>query len=117
MNRHLALFISENTFSTPHLAIRQLLSREESRIFENFPNILDPSRHHDLGISTQKSPSKVKFSEDANVSFNLDRALRLTIVCFQLFPIPLWQARDRRASIIKQPPGLAQALEPHRQFD
>merc|ERR1711988_1177884 len=29
-------------------------------------NILDPSRHHDLGISSQKSPSKVKFSEDAN---------------------------------------------------
>jgi len=29
-------------------------------------NILDPSRHHDLGISTQKSPSKVKFSEDTS---------------------------------------------------
>jgi len=26
-------------------------------------SLLDPSRHHDLGISTQKSPSKVKFSE------------------------------------------------------
>jgi hypothetical protein len=29
-------------------------------------HILDPSRHHDLGISTQKSPAKVKFSEDLN---------------------------------------------------
>jgi len=29
-------------------------------------HILDPSRHHDLGISTQKSPGKVKFSEDLN---------------------------------------------------
>jgi len=29
-------------------------------------NILDSSRHHDLGVSTQKSPSKVKFSEDVN---------------------------------------------------
>jgi len=29
-------------------------------------NLLDPSRHQDLGISTQKSPSKVKFSEDLN---------------------------------------------------
>jgi len=29
-------------------------------------SILDPSRHHDLGISTQKSPSKVKFSEDVS---------------------------------------------------
>jgi len=28
-------------------------------------NILETSRHHDLGVSTQKSPSKVKFSEDA----------------------------------------------------
>jgi len=27
---------------------------------------LDPSRHHDLGISSQKSPSKVKFSEDVS---------------------------------------------------
>ena len=29
---------------------------------------MDSSRHHDLGVSTQKSPSKVKFSEDVNVS-------------------------------------------------
>jgi len=29
-------------------------------------SILDPSRHHDLGISSQKSPSKVKFSEDVS---------------------------------------------------
>jgi len=33
-------------------------------------SILDPSRHHDLGISAQKSPSKVQFSEDANVDEN-----------------------------------------------
>lgn len=30
---------------------------------------MESSRHHDLGVSTQKSPSKVKFSEDSvNVS-------------------------------------------------
>merc|ERR1719211_88333 len=29
-------------------------------------SILDPSRHHDLGISSQKSPSKVKFSEEVS---------------------------------------------------
>merc|ERR1719474_413990 len=29
-------------------------------------HILDPSRHHDLGISTQRPSSKVKFSEDLN---------------------------------------------------
>jgi len=29
-------------------------------------SLLDPSRHHDLGISTQKSPSKVKFSEQTS---------------------------------------------------
>ena len=29
-------------------------------------NLLDPSRHQDLGISMQKSPNKVKFSEELN---------------------------------------------------
>jgi potassium/chloride transporter 4/5/6 len=29
-------------------------------------SILDSSRHHDLGISAQKSPSKVQFSEELN---------------------------------------------------
>merc|ERR550539_1297033 len=29
-------------------------------------SILDSSRHHDLGVSAQKSPSKVQFSEELN---------------------------------------------------
>ena len=46
-------------------------------------NILDPSRHVDLGISTQKSPSKVKFSDDLNgdVSFSFK------LIFFYLFRI------------------------------
>merc|ERR1711874_659852 len=40
---------------------------EDLTVRARVDSILDPSRHHDLGISAQKSPSKVQFSEDANV--------------------------------------------------
>merc|ERR1719462_448091 len=41
-------------------------SKMQKRLLYQVDSILDPSRHHDLGISTQKSPSKVKFSEDVS---------------------------------------------------
>ena len=41
-------------------------------MFYQVDHILDTSRHHDLGISTLKSPAKVKFSEDPNGDVSQD---------------------------------------------
>ncbi|XP_023327909.1 solute carrier family 12 member 4 isoform X2 [Eurytemora carolleeae] len=45
------------------------LSLNENPLYQmkiKIDNLLDPSRHQDLGISMQKSPNKVKFSEELN---------------------------------------------------